>query len=226
MIRLAWVALVSLGLTSAVGSELQEKLARLLARGDWERVTGFEVLTHAPRVIPDGSMEFARSGLMSTGPGTYLWRGRIRISGNKTVPIWVRFRCSVGVEGYRLVRDTRAGDLLQSTDMARGVWSGRLTDSPPAVAARLTDAVLVRSLRRGEVLRERDVRRPPLVHRGDLVSIVVDNSTTRVSIHARALEDGMLRRSILFENPASRKRFRATVTGQGEALIILAKQGG
>jgi len=70
-----------------------------------------------------------------------------------------------------------------------------------------------RFIRKGEMVRVRDVKPCPLVERGDLVTALSDVGGLRVRTVVKALESGMLDQTIEVRNEASRERFRATVVG-------------
>lgn len=63
---------------------------------------------------------------------------------------------------------------------------------------------------------------PPLVRRGEMVTVFARSAGVRVRTTARAYDDGALGEQIIVESPANRKKYVARVTGPQEAEVELA----
>ncbi len=79
------------------------------------------------------------------------------------------------------------------------------------------------ALRAHEPLRAFDVQAPVIVHRDDLVTIVLETPTLRLSTQGKALEDGGMGATIRITNTKSSRVIDATVTGHN--LVAVATPG-
>jgi flagellar basal body P-ring formation protein FlgA len=76
-----------------------------------------------------------------------------------------------------------------------------------------------RPLRPHEPLRVGDVQAPILVHKGDLVTIVLETPTLRLTAQGKALEDGAMGATLHIANTKSNRVVDARVTGPNTAAI-------
>ncbi len=76
-----------------------------------------------------------------------------------------------------------------------------------------------RALRAHEPLHAADVQAPIVVHKGDLVTIVLETPSLRLTAQGKALEDGALGAAIRIANTKSNRVIDATVTGPNLAAV-------
>ena len=76
-----------------------------------------------------------------------------------------------------------------------------------------------RSLRAGEPVRLADVQLPILVHKGDLVTIVLDTGSLQLTAQGKALDDGAKDMLVRVENTKSSRIVDATVSGPGTVAV-------
>ena len=79
-----------------------------------------------------------------------------------------------------------------------------------------------RTLSAERPLRERDLRRPFLIEKGQTVTMVVKTHAMRVSAQGRAMEDGARGDTIRIMNETSKRVVDATVDGSGRATVTLS----
>ena len=95
-----------------------------------------------------------------------------------------------------------------------------ITDLPQALGGRLK-----RSIGEGTPLLFRHLESEPLVRRGDIVVVHAGGPGLDVRVEGRALEHGAHGQVIRVENPISRRKFQAEVTGAGTACLRLSTVG-
>jgi flagella basal body P-ring formation protein FlgA len=76
-----------------------------------------------------------------------------------------------------------------------------------------------RALRPHEPLRVGDVQLPLLVHRGDLVTIVLETPTMRLTAQGKALADGAMGAVLQIVNTKSNRLIDARVTGANTVAV-------
>ncbi|HLJ21485.1 MAG TPA: flagellar basal body P-ring formation chaperone FlgA, partial [Stellaceae bacterium] len=77
-------------------------------------------------------------------------------------------------------------------------------------------------LRPGEPVRQSDVEVPLVIHRGSLVTIVLETPSLRLSAEGKALDDGGTGAVIRVANTKSSRVIDAVVTGPGTVTVALA----
>lgn len=75
------------------------------------------------------------------------------------------------------------------------------------------------NLARGATLTRNALQRANVIRRGDLVQVDVTNEALELRVDARAVERGAIGDTIRVENPTTRQRFLAIITGSGTARI-------
>ena len=149
-----------------------------------------------------------------------------RYLGRVTIPIVLlvdgkafhRVQVSGEVEVYREVicvrRSLKKGAVLKRSDLivAKRPLS-RLHGEPIMELEAAIGMELRRSLRGGQILRQRDIRRPILVKRGQIVEIVAQTSNVFITLKGRAQDSGARGDVIRVRNAASKKVLLAEVVG-------------
>ena len=77
-------------------------------------------------------------------------------------------------------------------------------------------------LRPGEPVRQSDVQLPVVIHRGTLVTILLETTSLRLSAEGKALDDGSLGGVIRVSNTKSSRVIDAVVAGPGTVTVALA----
>lgn len=88
-------------------------------------------------------------------------------------------------------------------------------------AAQLIGRMSRRPLRVGEPVRLADVQFPILVHKGDLVTIVLDTGSLQLTAQGKALDDGAKDALVRVENTKSSRVVDAAVSGPGTVAVNL-----
>jgi flagellar basal body P-ring formation protein FlgA len=79
-------------------------------------------------------------------------------------------------------------------------------------------------LRAHEPLRAGDIQVPVVVHKGDLVTVLLETPLMRLSAQGKALEDGAMGAAIRVANTKSNRVIDAVVTGPNLATVSVAAQ--
>ena len=88
---------------------------------------------------------------------------------------------------------------------------------------KLQDRVV--ALGAGEPLRLGDVERPVLVHKGDLVTIVLRTASLQLTAQGKALDDGAFNALVRVENAKSHRVIDTAVTGPGLVAVRIPGNG-
>jgi len=121
--------------------------------------------------------------------------------------------------GVRIVvpaRDIARGDTISESDLtyvfepASDVMPGAATNMSALIGMQTR-----RVLRANETVRVDDVRRPILVTKGSIVTMVFEAPGVILTATGRAMSEGGLGESVTVLNPVSYRQITAVVTGQG-----------
>lgn len=113
-----------------------------------------------------------------------------------------------------LNRHLARGEIIRPGDLdLRNVVRSRLTSGALLRVADLIGMASRRSLRAGSPLKARDVEKPRLIHRNDLVTIIYRIPGLSLTTSGKALSDGALGETIPVRNARSKHIVQVTVTG-------------
>jgi flagella basal body P-ring formation protein FlgA len=112
------------------------------------------------------------------------------------------------------------GDTIGPHDIATArLAADRVAADALADARELLGKTPRRPLRAQEPLRLGDVQAPLLLHKGDIVTIILETPTMRLTAEGRALEDGAMGAPVHVANTKSGRVIDARVTGDGVVAI-------
>jgi flagella basal body P-ring formation protein FlgA len=147
-----------------------------------------------------------------------LWDG-MRIAQNATLTVLPRVRSDAVVAA----RDLSDGTKLQPSDLAmEELWlspsrSGWLTD-----VAAVADRVLDRSVKAGERLEPKHLRKHIIIRRGDRAKVRCLVGGIVISLEVECRQEGAEGETVEFRKLGERETFFATVTAPGEAVMDLS----
>jgi flagella basal body P-ring formation protein FlgA len=125
-----------------------------------------------------------------------------------------------------LARAARRGAPLDESQLE--LVRRELSRVPRGALRELADALgqrPARDLAAGQVLVREALALEPVVQRGDTVVVESGSDALEVRVLARALERGAPGQQIRLENPSTRQRLEAEVTGPGAARLLLPGVG-
>lgn len=182
-----------------------------------------ELLDFQRTPVPAGTLEFPRSGLLARDRGPAIWRGRLKYSTTRSVPVWARVRLSAPREAVIALEDLAPGKPVAATQVKLEKIDAH-PFAPPAIASvgEVIGRVSRRRIARGEALRPGSLALADAVQRGDTVTVDVSSGAARLTFQARAESAGRAGDTVLVRNPANGRRFRARVVGQGAVAVDAA----
>lgn len=190
-----------------------------------------EIVELAAFAVPPGELEFPRS-LLSRAPRNdparpVLWRGHVRTAAGRSYPVWARVRVTVPCRRVIALEPLPAGRPILASQMRQEEFEACPWDEPPPVAAaELAGKAPRRLIPAGAPVTREAVQAPPDVERGDMVQVEALRGRARVEAAARAESAGARGQVVSLRNLESGRRFRATVTGKGRAVVRESSQGG
>lgn len=144
----------------------------------------------------------------------------VRCEGNKPWALYVPVTLANYAEVVIAARPLARGAVLTAEDvsLARRRVDATVRDylEQPAAAV---GQVVARATASGEILGERQLRRPRLVRRGDHVVMSVGSSSVNVSMKGEALADGSAGERIRVRNLSSARVVEGTVTAAGVVVV-------
>ena len=76
-----------------------------------------------------------------------------------------------------------------------------------------------RPLKAGQVLRQSDVAVAPVIHKNDLIRVVVKTGQMTLSVQGKALQDAALGQTVRVVNVASNRQLSGTVVDAGTVAV-------
>lgn len=135
-------------------------------------------------------------------------------------PVRVTGRVSRIIELPVLTRPMAPGETIAAGDIEMiQLRSDRAGEGYATLPDELVGRTPRRPLRAGEPIRPSDVRRPLLIHKGDLVTLVLETPALRITAQGKALENGAEGAAIRIGNTRSGRVIDAVVTGPGLAAV-------
>jgi flagella basal body P-ring formation protein FlgA len=177
-----------------------------------------EVLDFSRYAVPPGAVEFPISTLPSGNDQSkrFIWRGRIRSSGNGTTPIWASVRIGTFRSAVFAASTLIPGSVVQRSELqVRSVpgWSSHrakgIDDFVGKIPKRRIDA--------GLELRENWFDHAPEVQKGDRVELRVQRGPVTLRVEALAEERARKGESVwvsLLADQGLARRLRGQVTGE------------
>jgi flagella basal body P-ring formation protein FlgA len=120
-----------------------------------------------------------------------------------------------------LNRPLSPGELITAQDIGQ-MKMRRDSVGPDVVldASQLVGKTPRRPLRAEQPIRTGDVQAPVVIHKGDLVTIVLETPTMRLTAQGKAVEDGSMGAAIQIANTQSKRIIDAVVTGPDSVAVM------
>ena len=220
----AWSLPEELRLTGQ-GQSLSEDILRLalekyLSETEPYRSGNYQIINlnfSSLPTLPPGRAGYRFVAQSSSNPAYLAGNFFFAVDGKEVARARVTAQIDLNVEALVAVRSMPKGHILSETDLSLsmipyGQAKGALTD--PALA---TGATLKTNLGPGDPIRDRNLTKSIMVRRGEVVTIVAQQGTLKVTASGQAKQDGALGDTITIMNLNSKK----TVTGKiiGPSLV-------
>lgn len=113
-----------------------------------------------------------------------------------------------------------AGDIIGADDLEwQPVRLTRLSGNSLTDAEQLLGHMAKRPLKSGQVLRTSDVAVSPIIHKNDLIRVVVQTGTMTLSVQGKAMQDAALGQTIRVINVNSNRQLSGTVVDAGTVAV-------
>lgn len=182
-----------------------------------------EVVDLMRQPVPSGELDFPRSGLSlspsSKGDVPTFWRGTLRYSAQRTMPVWA----SVRIVEERPVLMATHEIKNRSTILPEDVSIVRVAINPFIPHFEAPENVVGHLARKtipgGSVMSEMLIAVAPDIEQGETAHISATSGFTSITFDAVARTSGRKGDRVVFLNPESRRTFRALVDGKGTAHV-------
>jgi flagella basal body P-ring formation protein FlgA len=122
-----------------------------------------------------------------------------------------------------LTRALAPGEMIAAADIETiAVKSERLGEGYVTSAAELVGKTPRRAIRPGDPVRPTDIQAPIVIHKGELVTIVLQARSMVLTAQGKALDDGARGATIRISNTRSSRVVEAIVTAPGTAAVAVA----
>lgn len=184
-----------------------------------------EIVAMDTKPIPAGSLEFPLGGLVPPSPLSpdepALWRGRVRVSLERSIPIWVKVRLQVPVTRLVALEPLPNGAAIQASQVRSEV----MLDKLPSDGAALTPAEVEgwrpkRNIKPGEALRAQWLQPPLLVRRGETVHASTEHDGVRIRLDTIVESDGKKGDRVKIRSPFGSGLLSAVVESEGAVTIL------
>ncbi|MCZ2148356.1 MAG: flagellar basal body P-ring formation chaperone FlgA [Bryobacterales bacterium] len=203
---------------------LDESLLReCLRKAIQDDTVSVEILDFSRYPLPEGQLQFLRSGLMappSARPDrAVLWRGRVLSDDRRTTPVWVRLRIHAERDLPVAARDLIPGKPLARED----IMVSRQRIFPLQITFADAGQALGQTVRRrvaaGEPLLASVLKKRRTVEGGDAVTAEVDHAGIRLRLPAIAETGGRDGEFIWLKPAKGGRRFRGRIQEHGLVIV-------
>jgi len=113
-----------------------------------------------------------------------------------------------------------AGDIITADDLEwQPVHLARLSGNSLTDAEQLVGRMARRPLKAGQILRQTDVAVSPVIHKNDLIRLVVQTGQMTLSVQGKALQDAAMGQAIRVVNVNSNRQLSGTVVDGGTVTV-------
>ena len=113
-----------------------------------------------------------------------------------------------------------AGDVIAADDLEwQAVHLSRLSGNSLTDAEQLVGRMAKRPLKAGQILRQSDVAVSPVIHKNDLIRLVVKTGQMTLSVQGKAMQDAAIGQTVRVMNVNSNRQLTGTVIDAGTVAI-------
>ena len=113
-----------------------------------------------------------------------------------------------------------AGDVIAADDLEwQAVHLSRLSGNSLTDAEQLVGRMAKRPLKAGQILRQSDVAVSPVIHKNDLIRLVVKTGQMTLSVQGKAMQDAAIGQTVRVVNVNSNRQLTGTVIDAGTVAI-------
>ena len=183
-----------------------------------------ELLDYAKGQVPDGQLEFRRTGLPSSARTDVLWRGRIITETGRSFPISARVRLLRTVEAVFARTNLASGTRISQDGIEiRRVDLYALAADRLPTADKIIGAELTRTVPAGELITTSLLRAQPSVRRGEPLAVTVRSGATTLHFDAKAEGTGRIGDRMLVRNPMNGRLVSVVISDRGKGIVDVRK---
>jgi len=173
------------------------------------------------QILPEGNWEIQITSFPPKGIKTRFFVTFELWNNGERVGTWQEaVRCELWVSVYVCSQYVERGQVLNPGQFdAQSVDILSLYQTPVEPGTKLTDYVAKNGLRNGEPLYWKDMKERPLVARHQIIEVVAEEGLMKITLKAKALEDGVKGQVIRVRNLQSFSDIQAEVIGVSRARV-------
>ncbi|MDR2301313.1 MAG: flagellar basal body P-ring formation chaperone FlgA [Deltaproteobacteria bacterium] len=187
-------------------------------------ISGFydllNVTFSTPPALPPGTVEYRFSPQPSSNPAYLTGTIFFSVDGQDAGRLRVTAQVDLRVSAVVAVRDLPRGHVLSEMDLSQSQVpyaqaKGALTETEQALGQTLKTSV-----RTGAPIRDRDLIKTSMVKKGEVVTIIAQTGSLKITALGQAKQDGALGQTISVVNQDSKKTISAKVIGPSLVEVI------
>ena len=175
-----------------------------------------ELLEFSHVRVPDGTVEFPRSGLPPARPDAprdpVIWRGSVKYAATQSMPVWAKTRVWISMPSVVAVQDLQPGKPIEAGQIRMGnIDTGPYSRSEALLAEQAVGLELRRPIRAGQPITRSALEMPLLVERGEMVGLEARVGGAFLKSKVRAEGSGRAGDTIVVRNIESGRSFQARI---------------
>jgi flagella basal body P-ring formation protein FlgA len=175
-----------------------------------------EVLEFSHVRIPEGTVEFSRSGLpparQDAPRDPVIWRGSVKYAATQSMPVWAKARVWISMPSVVAVQDLQVGKPIGAEQIRMGnIDSGPYSQGDALSVEQVVGLAPRRPIRAGQPVPRSAVEMPLLVERGEMVGLEARVGGAFLKSKVRAEGSGRAGDTIAVRNIESGKSFQARI---------------
>ena len=175
-----------------------------------------ELLEFSHVRIPEGTVEFLRSGLppgrQESPRDSGVWRGSVKYAAAQSMPVWAKVRVWISIPAVIAVQDLPAGKAIEAEEIRIGnIDSGPYSQSEALSVEQAVGLSLRRPIRAGQPIPRSALEMPLLVERGAMVGLEARVGGAFLKSKVRAEGSGRAGDRIAVRNIESGKSFQVRI---------------
>ena|SRR5579859_1724579 len=175
-----------------------------------------ELLEFSHLRIPDGTLEFSRSGLpparQDSPRDPVIWRGNIKYAAAQSMPVWAKVRVWISAPTVFAIQDLQPGKPIEAGQIRMGnIDSGPYSQGEALSAEQAVGLAPRRPIRAGQPIARSALEMPLLVEQGEVVGLEARVGGAFLKSKVRAEGSGRVGDLIAVRNIESGKTFQARI---------------
>lgn len=172
-----------------------------------------------PFILPVGSLQIDIIPAVETIIGSRNFTLIYRVDGQTLKNLAVRGRLSANAEVVVVQQPLRRGAIISTDDVDLVSLDISKTRDPLFDLGDVVGLRVARSMRAGQIVEQKNIEYPPVVHKGDFVRIIAQRGNMMLTAAGVAQQDGQMDEVIRVQNSSSQKEVRGRVIGPSQVKV-------